>query len=249
VKRQLRRPLRLPTATVPVVSSEELGESPLLPVAAVVSAAGLYATLPDSFIAGSSSSVFAAARLVVPVLTLILLAPLVLSVPTLRVMATLGARAQALRLSRRIASLAVIAVISLANAAAIILLVHSIVVGDKTHARLLLRAAIHMWCTNVLVFGLWFWQLDRGGPLARRLDPPRTPDFVFPQQMAPEFAAPGWQPQFVDYLYVSFTNATAFSPTDTMPFSRWAKLLMILESAASLLLAIMVAARAVNILQ
>ena len=249
MKRQLRRPLHLPTGTVPVVSRAELGESPLLPVAAVVTAAGLYATLPGSFIAGASSGVFAAARLVVPILTLLLLAPLALSVPTPRALATLSHHTGALRLSRRIASLAVIAVISLANAAAIILLVHSIVAGDKAHARLLLRAAIHMWCTNVLVFGLWFWQLDGGGPLARRLEPRHSHDFVFPQHLTPEFAPAGWQPEFLDYLYLSFTNATAFSPTDTMPFSRWAKLLMILESVASLLLAIMVAARAVNILQ
>jgi hypothetical protein len=250
VKRQLRRPLHLPTGTVPVVSRAELGESPILPVAAVVTAASLYATLPGSFIAGPSSGVFAVARLVVPILTLVLLAPLALSVPTPRALAALGTHApHALRLSRRLASLAVIALISLANAAAIVLLVHSIVVGDKAHARLLLRAAIHMWCTNVLVFALWFWQLDGGGPLVRRLEPRHRHDFVFPQHLTPELSPAGWQPAFVDYLYVSFTNATAFSPTDTMPYSRWAKLLMILESVASLLLAIMVAARAVNILQ
>jgi hypothetical protein len=83
----------------------------------------------------------------------------------------------------------------------------------------------------------------------RRLEPRHRHDFVFPQHLTPELSPAGWQPAFVDYLYVSFTNATAFSPTDTMPYSRWAKLLMILESVASLLLAIMVAARAVNILQ
>ena len=75
------------------------------------------------------------------------------------------------------------------------------------------------------------------------------PDFLFPQQAAPEFAPPNWQPRFLDYLYLSFTNATAFSPTDTMPFTRWAKMLMLAESGASLLLLVMVAARAVNILQ
>ena len=92
------------------------------------------------------------------------------------------------------------------------------------------------------------WQLDGGGPLARRMTPPGPADFLFPQQTLDPFAAT-WRPRFVDYLFVSFTNATAFSPTDTAPLSRWAKVLMMGQSAASLLLAVMVAARAVNILQ
>ena len=102
---------------------------------------------------------------------------------------------------------------------------------------------------NVLAFGLWFWQLDGGGPVERRLKTGRGHDFLFPQQTLGEAAAAAWQPNFIDYLFVSYTNATAFSPTDTMPLSQWAKLLMIVQSAASLLLGIMVAARAVNILQ
>ena len=109
-------------------------------------------------------------------------------------------------------------------------------------------AAIHLWSMNVLIFGLWFWQLDGGGPLARRIGATVSRDFLFPQQTLGESAS-AWQPNFIDYLFVSYTNATAFSPTDTMPLSQWAKLLMIAQSAASLLLAIMVAARAVNILQ
>ena len=99
------------------------------------------------------------------------------------------------------------------------------------------------------VFALWFWQLDNGGPVARRTADPRRRDFLFPQQAAPETGPSGWRPLFIDYLYVSFTNATAFSPTDAMPLSRWAKLLMLVESAASLVLALMVAARAVHILK
>ena len=106
-----------------------------------------------------------------------------------------------------------------------------------------------MWCLNVLVFALWFWELDNGGPVARRIAGPEGRDFLFPQQAMPEYSAPGWQPLFLDYLYVAFTNATAFSPTDAMPLSRWAKTLMLIEACASLVLAIMVAARAVNILK
>ena len=102
-----------------------------------------------------------------------------------------------------------------------------------------------MWVMNVLVFALWYWQLDRGGPLERRTASVREPDFLFPQQTMGDTA---WQPRFLDYLYLAYTNATAFSPTDAMPLSRWAKMLMLIQSAASLLLAIMVVARAVNIL-
>ena len=140
-----------------------------------------------------------------------------------------------------------IALLTLANGASIVLLVHSLIVGQHAQARQLLRVAIHLWSMNVLVFALWFWQLDGGGPIERRVGEDRGRDFLFPQQTMRETFA-DWQPAFVDYLFVSWTNATAFSPTDTMPLSQWAKLLMIAESAASLLLAIMVAARAVNIL-
>jgi hypothetical protein len=232
---------------LPLLTRAELGESPLWPILAVLTAAGLYVTLPTRFIAGpSTTGVFGAVRWLVPVLTLLLLIPLALSSPQ-RHVTWARERAQAVRLSRRIASLAVIALISAANGASIILLVHSLIAGEQAQARLLLRVAIHLWCMNVLVFGLWFWQLDGGGPIERRLRGNRAHDFLFPQQTL-EVSAATWQPNFIDYLFVSYTNATAFSPTDTMPLSQWAKLLMILQSLASLLLAIMVAARAVNIL-
>ena len=236
---------------VPLASWAELGESPLWPVLAVLGAASLYATLPTKFISGhSTTGVFGAVRWIVPSLTILLLAPLALSVPRQRLLESATRRAASLRVSRRIAAIAVIAVISAANGASIVLLVHSLVAGEKAQARLLLRVAIHLWSMNVLVFGLWFWQLDGGGPVHRRTSPliESERDFLFPQQTLEPFAH-SWQPNFIDYLFVSYTNATAFSPTDTMPLSQWAKLLMILQSAASLLLAIMVAARAVNILQ
>jgi uncharacterized membrane protein len=104
-----------------------------------------------------------------------------------------------------------------------------------------------MWAVNVLLFGLWYWQLDGGGPRERPECAPAQRDFLFPQQAEPVYAA--WRPMFLDYLYVSFTNAAAFSPTDTMPLSRWAKMLMLVQSAISLALAVMVIARAVNILK
>jgi hypothetical protein len=229
---------------IPHLETEDLGESPVWPTLAVLSAAGLYFTLPTRFIVGHGTTVFTVARWSVPVLTVALLAPLVLSVPRARILATATGRVP---IDRRLASLAVIALITAANWAAIVLLVHFLVSGAHTQGRELLRAGIHMWCMNVLVFALWFWQFDGGGPLVRRAEQHPQADFLFPQQTLPVDEGV-WQPVFVDYLYLAYTNATAFSPTDTLPLSRWAKVLMIVESAASLLLAIMVVARAVNIL-
>lgn len=231
-----------------LLSTEDLGESPLLPLAAIVSSAALYATLPGRFVAGPSSGVFSIARWIVPALTALLLLVLVASVPRGRLARSLEQHASRLRLGRRLAVLALTAIVSAANAAAIVLLVHLLINGAQAQAGELLRAGIHMWCLNVLVFALWFWELDNGGPAGRPTASPTSRDFLFPQQAMPELS-PGWHPLFLDYLYLSFTNATAFSPTDAMPLTRWAKVLMLVESAASLVLALMVAARAVNILK
>jgi uncharacterized membrane protein len=221
-----------------LVVQESIGEPRWLPILAVLSAAGLYVTLPGRFIVGSSSGALGIVRWVVPVFTIALVGPLALSAPKRRIVPSVG---------RRAAAIALIGLISLANAAAIVLVVHLLITGASTHARELIRAAIHLWCMNVLIFGLWFWQLDGGGPAARLLGGAKR-DFLFPQMTIPELSV-NWYPKFLDYLYVSFTNATAFSPTDTMPLSPWAKVLMMIQSAASLLLAVMVAARAVNILK
>jgi len=231
------------------VSTDELGESPLFPALAIVGAAVLYATLPTRFVIGSSAGVFSLARWFVPALTAVLLTVLLLSVPEGRLARLFELPTRDLRAGRRIAVLTVTAVISAANGLSIVWLVHLLVNGANTQANQLLRAGIHMWCLNVIVFALWFWELDSGGPRARLDARPAARDFMFPQQLQPEPDWATWRPAFLDYLYLSFTNATAFSPTDAMPFSRWAKMLMLVESAASLLLAIMVVARAVNILK
>jgi uncharacterized membrane protein len=102
--------------------------------------------------------------------------------------------------------------------------------------------------TNVVTFGLLYWELDRGGPSARRAKPARFPDFEFPQTTAPALAAPDWQPLFLDYLYVAFTNIVAFSPTDTMPLTRNAKALMALQAVVSAAVLVVVIARVINIL-
>jgi hypothetical protein len=148
---------------------------------------------------------------------------------------------------RRMVAISLIAVVSLANAILLLAVIASLVRGtEKSGSQLLLKAVI-VWTTNVIAFGLWYWAFDRGGPV-RRLEPEsRPPDFQFPQLENPQLAPPNWQPELIDYLYISFTNSIAFSPTDAMPLTRWAKLLMLVESALSSITVLLVAARAVNI--
>jgi hypothetical protein len=113
----------------------------------------------------------------------------------------------------------------------------------------LLASSIAVWVTNVLMFSLLYWQIDRGGPEARLNNASTTPDWLFPQEGAPAEDVPqGWEPKFVDYLYLGYATATAFSTTDVMPLTSRAKLLMMLESAISLMTIVVVAARAINIL-
>ncbi|WP_239087956.1 DUF1345 domain-containing protein [Planosporangium mesophilum] len=149
----------------------------------------------------------------------------------------------------RTAGIALIAVASLANAWSATLLVRQLVHGGFADAGPLLLTGGAIWLTNVIVFALWYWEGDRGGPAARAHAREDYPDFLFPQMATPEMVHRDWEPRFVDYLYVSFTNATAFSPTDTMPLSRWAKMTMMGQSAVSLLIVALVVARAVNILR
>jgi hypothetical protein len=148
---------------------------------------------------------------------------------------------------RRTVALALLALVSLSNALLMLAVIASLVRGDEKSGAQLLLKAITVWTTNTIAFGLWYWAFDRGGPVRRLQADPPPPDFQFPQMENPQLASPGWQPHFVDYLYVSFTNSIAFSPTDAMPLSRRAKLLMLSESAISSLTVLLVAARAVNI--
>ena len=121
--------------------------------------------------------------------------------------------------------------------------------GSQTNsASDLLEAGSIVWVGNVLAFALLYWELDGGGAAARLHHSRAQADFAFPQQMNPELAPVGWRPQFVDYLYLAFTNATALSPTDAMPIAAWAKLVMIVQSVSSLAILGLVIARAVNVL-
>ena len=118
--------------------------------------------------------------------------------------------------------------------------------GKAGAAPSLLLDAINIWATNVFALALWYWNIDRGGPALRGVRPYTQPDFLFPQMALKQFE--GWTPGFIDYLFLAFTNSTAFSPADTMPLSHRAKLLMMAEASSSLLVIALVAARAVGIL-
>lgn len=221
-------------------------ETPWYPAAAVVATLVLWQLLPKRFTLGDAS-------IVIPILEVALLAPLIV---------TRASDAHRGRPVTRWLSLSLIALINVANLVSLVQLIDALVnhappTNSLHHAaahvvvitgNTLLLSAADIWLTNVIVFGLWYWELDRGGPFVRRTVHHRQPDFLFPQ-MATPYCAPGdWAPDFVDYLYVAFTNGTAFSPTDTMPLTNWAKLLMMVQSFASLVTVALVAARAVNIL-
>lgn len=207
-------------------------ESRIPPVASVVAAILLQLLLPPRL--------SVAPQWVLPALEGMLLAGLVLVSPQRQVPSDHLA-------SRRI-SLVMTAVVTIANAASLALLTHFLL---RDHAvvegRDLVLSGTLIWITNVLIFGLWYWESDRGGPSVRAAGADRRPDFLFPQ-MTDNRWQPGWRPVFLDYLYVSLSNATALGPTDTMPLTVTAKCLMGLESIVSLVTIGLVVARAVSIL-
>jgi len=144
-----------------------------------------------------------------------------------------------------------IGLISVVNASAAVRLVAGIISGAKfsTDANILLASGGAIWLTNVIAFGLWYWDLDRGGAAARARGAGQQPAFVFPEMTNAQYVRADWYPKFVDYLHLSFTAATAFSPTDVSAIRPWAKLMMMAEEAISLVVAVLVVSRAVNILR
>ncbi|WP_392958277.1 hypothetical protein [Streptomyces sp. LN245] len=222
---------------------ERRGEARLPGVLATLAAISLYLALPQQLLITP--------RYVLPALEVLLLIPLIAINPR--------------RLTRqtrmfRILSLTLVAVIAASNLVALAILVDELVHAGVKDGRALLVAALQVWLTNIIVFGLAFWELDRGGPVSRTQAPRAElplADFRFSQDEnddAVEEVADGasgssdWVPTLVDYLYVSVTNSTAFSPTDTMPLTTRAKLMMSIESISALLTSILVIARAVSIL-
>jgi hypothetical protein len=148
---------------------------------------------------------------------------------------------------RREAELVLLGILTAANALLVLAVIASLVSGDEKSGSQLLLKSVTVWGSNVVTFGLWYWIVDGGGPV-RRLESSSMPnDFQFPQMENPQLAPDDWRPHLVDYVYVSFTNALAFSPTDAMPLTYRAKLLMLSESAMSALTILLVTARAVNI--
>ena len=142
-----------------------------------------------------------------------------------------------------------IALITVANVVSMGLLVHHLLTNAVTQGRELVYSAVAIWITNVVVYGLWFWEIDRGGPHRRAGGTTAWPDLQFPQMENPQLARADWRPRFTDYLYTSFANGTSFAPADAMPLSARAKALFASESVVSLITIAVVAARAVNILR
>jgi hypothetical protein len=199
---------------------------------ALVAALGLYIFLPSTLIVGP--------RWLLPALEGLLVIPLVITNPD---------RRDADTTPLRVVSILLIAIISVANISALSLLVHDLLRNTDIDGKPLIYSAIALWFNNVIVFALWYWELDGGGPADRHNVTVEDRDFVFPQQNAPDVFTEPWSPTFFDYLYTSFTNSTAFSPTDTMPLTRRAKALMMLQSGSALVTIVLVASRAINILK
>jgi uncharacterized membrane protein len=149
---------------------------------------------------------------------------------------------------RRRAAVALIAFVSAANIYSLVELSKHLLHHKPTGGRELIISGMLIWLTNFLIFALWFWELDRGGPGRRGAGEDTPPDFLFPQMSDDRIEPLDWRPRFIDYLYVSLTNATAFSPTDTMPLTPMAKSIMGVQAIASLVTLGLIVSRAVNIL-
>jgi len=224
------RPVEGGEAFLPAWLRPHRGEQRWAVVAFVLGAIVLQWVLPDEFVLRP--------RTVVPALELVLCVILLVWNP--------GPLTEHRPWLRRL-SLAVVGLLALTNLISTVLLIHVIVSRGVASPVRLLASGAAIWVTNVIVYSLWYWEFDRGGPAARARADRHTPDFLF-VQMTDDRLDPQWKARFLDYLYLSFTNATAFSPTDTLPLSRWAKLLMMSQSAVSLVIVGLVAARAVNVL-
>jgi uncharacterized membrane protein len=149
---------------------------------------------------------------------------------------------------RRRVALGLTAFVSAANIYSLAALTHFLLHHNVTEGRRLITAGVLIWLTNFLIFALWYWETDRGGPGRRAAGHDGAPDFLFPQMSDDRIEPLSWRPKFIDYLYVSLTNATAFSPTDTMPLTPTAKSIMGMQSLVSLVTIGLIVSRAVNIL-
>jgi len=211
-----------------------LGESRLPPALALLA----FLTLNIALRVWLPHDSFVRAPWLVPAVEIVLLLILLAVDPT-------SDRARARRLHG--VAVALVAVLVVAALWATGVLVHDLILGTgvaNSPTKLLAEGGI-TWLGNNLAFGLLYWLIDSGGPIARTRRPVPV-DFAFPQQLSPEVAPPGWRPVFLDYLHLGFTNATAFSPTDVMPLTHRAKYTMVVQSTVSLVLFGLIVARAVN---
>lgn len=140
------------------------------------------------------------------------------------------------------------ALMSIINTQTLIKLIDLLLHQGFTDPKQLLFSGGNIWVSNVIIFSLWYWEFDSGGAGKRASRKPEFPDFMFAQNENPQLAPAHWRPHYVDYLYLSLTNASAFSPTDVLPLARWAKLLMALQSVTSLFTVVLIIARAINTL-
>jgi hypothetical protein len=194
-------------------------------------------------------------RWVMPVLEVLLLIPLLVATAW-SISRTRRASTEAhwlhiagLRRDIRRIFLALTALVSIANLTALFGLVRAMITGHAGNGQSLFLDSLNVWTTNVIIFALWYWNVDRGGPTRRASTQAGKADFLFTQQTVPQLEASGrFVPGFIDYLFLAFTNATAFSPADTYPLTARAKILMMIESAISLVTIAVVASRAVGIL-
>ena len=149
----------------------------------------------------------------------------------------------------RVLSIGLVSVLVIGALWSTVLLIDDLIHGgpEVNSAGDLLEAGTAVWVSNNIAFALLYWELDGGGAAQRVHRAPVHPDLAFPQQLNPRIGPPGWQPRFIDYLYLSFTNATAFSPTDVMPLVPWAKIAMAVQAVVSLGILGLVIARAVNV--
>lgn len=201
----------------------------------------LYATMPPRFVFGKAW--------VMPLVVLVFLIPLIATMPLHRREPRL----------QRVLAIALIATMTLFNVASVVTLVLFVLGKSAAHkissGEELLMAAVPLWVTNVLIFALWFWETDAGGPIRRgQKESAETfshADFVFPQMSIPNHPAymeRNWKPLLLDYVFLAFNNATAFSPADTFPLTRRAKVMVMSEALTSLVTLAVIAARAINIL-
>jgi uncharacterized membrane protein len=149
---------------------------------------------------------------------------------------------------RRRVALGLTAFVTAANIYSLGALTHFLLHHNVQNGRGLITSGVLIWLTNFLIFALWYWETDRGGPGRRAAGHDGPPDLLFPQMNDDRIQPAGWRPKFIDYLYVSLTNATAFSPTDTMPLTPTAKSIMGIQSLVSLVTIGLIVSRAVNIL-